>query len=71
MEDNRDNYADILEELDPLPELPESADERFFTKEALEFQYPTGPAENPLFPTWGSTGAEMAAIGAAAAAKAG
>ncbi|CAM9941498.1 unnamed protein product, partial [Ectocarpus fasciculatus] len=44
MEDNRDNYADILEELDPLPELPESADERFFSKEALEFQYSTGPA---------------------------
>ncbi|CAM9386763.1 unnamed protein product, partial [Pylaiella littoralis] len=68
MEDGGDNYADILEELDPLPELPETADDRFFSKEALDFQYTTGPVENPLFPTWGSTGAEMAAIGAAAAA---
>ncbi|CAM9627523.1 unnamed protein product, partial [Scytosiphon promiscuus] len=70
MEDGRDNYADILEELDPLPELPETADDRFFSKEELDFQYTTTPAENPLFPTWGSTGAEMAAIGAAAAANA-
>lgn len=57
--------------MDPLPELPETGDDRFFTKDALDFQYTTGPAENnPLFPTWGSTGAEMAAIGAAAAANA-
>lgn len=58
------------QELDPLPDLPEAGEDRFFSKEALDFQYATGTAETPLFPTWGSTGAEMASIGAAAAAAA-
>lgn len=58
------------QQLEPLPELPENSEDGFFSKEALDFQYATGPAENPPFPTWGSTSAEMAAMGTAAATNA-
>ena len=39
------------QELDPLPDLPETGEDRFFSKEALDFQYATSATENPLFPT--------------------
>lgn len=38
--------------LEPLPELPEHAEDRFFNKD-FDFQYPAGPTET-IFPSWGA-----------------
>lgn len=54
------------QQLEPLPELPDTSDDRFFSKEALDYQWPSVAVDTPPFPTWGSTGAEMAAISSAA-----
>ena len=58
------------QQLEPLPELLDTGDDLYFSKEAPDYPWPRAPVDSTPFPTWGSTGTEMTVIGAAEAAAA-